>query len=117
MPSCKAVLAWARECRYGAEAGAASAEGMNAAGYATDAVWSTSRIGVRTVAKAAAKRTAKGVIRKWAGQEGPPGSSSSRGGSSRGGSGSGTPATADGRGGSPTPAGAAGRVKAIRMEP
>ena len=96
------------DCRYGADAGAASAEGLNAAGYATDAVWATSRIGVRTVAKAAAKKTAKGVIKKWTGQEGPLGPGS------RGGSGSRTPPSADGRAGTP---GVGGRVDAVRLEP
>lgn len=46
-------------CRYGAEAGATSVEGMNAAGYAGDAFLASRRIGVRTVAKSAAKHTAR----------------------------------------------------------
>ncbi len=91
-------------------------------GYTWDATWATSRIGVRTVAKAAAKKTAKGVIRKWAGQEGQgpaqASRSSSRGGSgngsdSRGGSGSSTPSGAGGgRSGSPVEGFAAGGKQA-----
>lgn len=111
------------EHRYGAEAGAATAQSMTAAGYATDAVWSTRRIGVRTVAKAAAKKTAKGVIKKWAGQDERHGGGSASGGSvggSRGGSGQSTPAAAVGRSGSPAPAApkmpAAGGAGNIRAE-
>ena len=49
--------------RYGEDAAGVSLHGMNAAGHGFDAFSSVRRLGPRTVAKAAAKRTAKHVIR------------------------------------------------------
>lgn len=43
---------------------------MNAAGHSADALYAVRKIGVKTVAKAAAKTTAKGVLHQWAGLEG-----------------------------------------------
>ncbi|KAI7839216.1 hypothetical protein COHA_007029 [Chlorella ohadii] len=75
--------------RYGPDAEEVSVHSMNAAGYTAEAAFSARKIGVKTVAKAAAKKTAKGVIHKWAGMDssgaGGGSASSSRGGS-RGGS-------------------------------
>lgn len=55
--------------RYGHEAADVSVDGMNAAGYTADAALAARKIGVRALAKGAAKSTAKGVMHKWAGAE------------------------------------------------
>ncbi|KAI3425125.1 hypothetical protein D9Q98_008897 [Chlorella vulgaris] len=52
--------------RYGEDAAEATTHSMNTAGHSADAVYAVRKIGVKTVAKSAAKRTAKGVIQKWA---------------------------------------------------
>lgn len=49
---------------------------MTAAGHGADAWFAARKLGVKTVAKSAAKRTAKGVIHKWSGTDGRPGVSS-----------------------------------------
>lgn len=49
--------------RYGADAAGLSLHSMNAAGSGANAVYAVRKLGVRTVAKAAAKRTAKGVFK------------------------------------------------------
>lgn len=55
--------------RYGPDAEEVSLHSMNAAGYTAEAAFAARKIGVKTVAKAAAKKTAKGVIHKWAGMD------------------------------------------------
>lgn len=52
--------------RYGEDAAEATTHSMNTAGHSADAVYAVRKIGVKTVAKSAAKRTAKGVIQTWA---------------------------------------------------
>lgn len=64
-------------CRYGEDAAEVSVHSMNAAGQGADAWFAARKLGVKTVAKSAAKKTARGVIHKWAGTDGRPGSSSS----------------------------------------
>ncbi len=54
-----------------------SVNSMTAAGHGADAWFAARKLGVKTVAKSAAKRTAKGVIHKWAGKDGGPGSNAS----------------------------------------
>lgn len=51
--------------KYGADAAQASVHSMNAAGHGADAMLAARKLGVRTIAKSAAKSTAKGVIRHW----------------------------------------------------
>ena len=53
--------------RFGADAAEVSVESMNAAGYTAGTVLAARRLGPRTVARAAARKTARGVIRQWAG--------------------------------------------------
>ncbi|KAL4419692.1 hypothetical protein ABPG75_006790 [Micractinium tetrahymenae] len=72
--------------RYGEDAAEVSVHSMTAAGHGTDAWFAVRKLGVKTVAKSAAKKTAKGVIHKWAGADSKLGSSDSLAGGSRPGS-------------------------------
>ncbi|KAL4437812.1 hypothetical protein ABPG77_005724 [Micractinium sp. CCAP 211/92] len=63
--------------RYGEDAAEVSVNSMTAAGHGADAWFAARKLGVKTVAKSAAKKTAKGVIHKWAGKDGGPGSRAS----------------------------------------